>query len=298
MNRSLLLLAAFLPCAQAAAAQAPRDTLTGDQVLERSRAAYARLPSYAGETAVLSELVIGDTVMTGAAVADVRFARPGRFRVSGRSIDGTPYLVVGDGARTRLAMVPTDPGARQRLLAVGRMFGMEPARGDTLSADTLSVEMALASVTGIGARAPFYLPALLGLLPGSPLEHRTPAVLAGRETVAGAESHKVVIRGTSATVTYWVDTTTYLLRQFQEEQTGAQLAGDFGEIGRALAGQDTSSNALVAGVSVLTAGAVRAMPRPGGSSYIVRFSTPRVGAAPDPALFALPPRRPDARRPE
>lgn len=298
MNRSLLLLATFLSCAHAAAAQAPRDTLTGDQVLERSRAAYARLPYYAGETAVLSEMVIGDTVMTEAAVAHVRFARPGRFRVSGRGVDGTPYLVVGDGDRARLAMVPADPGARQKLLAVGAMFGMEPARGDTLSADTLSVEMALASVTGIGTRAPFYLPALLGLLPNSPLEHRTPAVLAGRETVAGAESHKVVIRAASATVTYWVDTTTFLLRQFQEEQTGAQVAGTFGEIGSMMAGQDTSSNPVVGVASVLTTAALQAMPRLGGSSWVVRFSTPRLDAAPDPALFALPPRRPDARRPE
>jgi hypothetical protein len=298
MTRPFLLLAALLAIVSHADAQARGDTLTGDRVLERSRAAYAGLTSYAGETAVLSEFAVGDTVMTQATSAAMRFVRPGRFRLAGRAIDGTGYLVASDGARTRTALVPTDPKTREGMRGMGRLIGLEPAGGDTLASDTLSTEMGLALVMGIGNRAPYYLPALLGLMGGSPVVHRTPAVLAGRETVAGVETYRVVIRGPDNTVTYWVDTASFLLRQLQDEQTGAQLAATFGQLGEKMAGQDTSSNTLVAGTSALVTGALRLMPRPRGVSYLVRFSNLHVNTVLDPALFALPPRRPGSRPPE
>ena len=298
MIRSLLLSAALLASVSHADAQARRDTLTGDQVLERSRSAYAGLTSYAGEAAVLSEIGIGVTVMTHATTAEMRFVRPGRFRLSGRAIEGTAYLVASDGARTRTVLVPTDPKRHQAMLGMSGLLGLQPAGGDTLASDTLSTEVGLAMVAGIGNRAPYYLSALLGLLEGSPVVHRTPAVLAGRETVAGVETYRVVVRGRDNTVTYWVDTASHLLRQLQDEQTGPQLAATFGQAGEKMAEQDTSTNALVAATSALVTGALRAMPRPGGSSYLVRFSNLRVNALLDPALFALPPRRAGSRSPE
>jgi hypothetical protein len=298
MIRTFLLSAALLACVPHADAQARRDTLTGDQVLERSRSAYAGLTSYAGETAVLSEIGIGDTVMTHATSAQMRFVRPGRFRLSGRAVDGTAYLVVSDGARTRTALVPTDPKSRQGMRGMSGLLGIGPAGGDTLASDTISTELGLAMVTGIGNRAPYYLSALLGLMEGSPVVHRTPAVLAGRETIAGVESYKVVIRGPGNTVTYWVDTASFLLRQLQDEQTGPQLAATFGQAGEMAAEQDTSTNELVAATSALVTGALRVMPRPRGMSFLVRFSNLRVNAPLDPALFALPPRRADSRPPE
>jgi hypothetical protein len=298
MIRSFLLSAALLACVPHADAQARRDTLTGDRVLERSRSAYAGLTSYAGEAAVLSEIGIGDTVMTHAATAQMRFERPGRFRLTGRAIDGTAYLVMSDGARTRTALVPTDPKRREGMVGMGRLIGLEPVAGDTLASDTLSTEMGLAIVMGIGNRAPYYLASLLGLMEGSPIVHRTPAVLVGREMVAGVETYRVVVRGRDNTVTYWVDTASHLLRQFQDEQTGPQLAATFGQAGEEMAEQDTSTSALVAATSALVTGALRAMPRPQGVSFLVRFSNLRVNAPLDPALFALPPRRADSRPPE
>jgi hypothetical protein len=298
MIRSLLLSGALLACVPHADAQARRDTLTGNQVLERSRSAYAGLTSYAGEAAVLSEFAMGDTAITQATTAQMHFVRPGRFRLTGRAIDGSAYLVVSDGARTRTALVPTDPKSRQGMLGVSGLLGIGPAGGDTLASDTLSTEMGLAIVMGIGNRAPYYLSSLLGLMEGSPVVHRAPAVLAGRETVAGVETYRVVIRGPASTVTYWVDTTSHLLRQLQDEQTGPQLAGTFGKIGEKMAEQDTSTSAAVVATSALVTGALRTMPRPEGSSYLVRFSNLRVNTPLDAALFALPPRRAASRPPE
>jgi outer membrane lipoprotein-sorting protein len=298
MKHHALILTALLACVSPLGAQAPRDTLTGDQVLERSKAAYARLSSYAGETAVLSQVAIGDTVMTEAATAEVRFERPGRFRVSGRATNGSSYLVVSDGARTRVARVLADPKAREATLAMGTLLGLEPAGGDTLANDTLSAELGLAMVMGIGNRAPYYLPALLGLIEGTPLLHRTPAVLVGRETLAGVESYKVVIRGQEVTRTYWVDTATYLLRQLQDEQTSAQVAGMFGQIGEKMTEQDTSSNPSIGVTSALVTGALQAMPRPQGATYLVRFSNLSANTSLDPELFALPPPKPSPRAPE
>jgi hypothetical protein len=84
MKPHAFILIAVFACGSQLDAQIPPDTLTGHDVLERSRAAYAGLSSYTGETAVLSEIAIGDTVMTEAATAEIRFERLGRFRISGR----------------------------------------------------------------------------------------------------------------------------------------------------------------------------------------------------------------------
>lgn len=298
MIRSFLLSAVLLASVSHADAQTRRDTLTGDQVLERSRSAYAGLTSYAGEAAVLSEIGIGDTVVTHATTAEMRFVRPGRFRLTGRAIDGTAYLVASDGARTRTALVPTDPKRREGVLGMSRLLGLEPVGADTLASDTLSTEMGLAMVMGIGNRAPYYLSSLLGLMEGSPIAHRTPALLAGRETIAGVETYRVVVRGRDNTVTYWVDTASHLLRQLQDEQTGPQLAATFGLAGEKMAEQDTSTNALVIATSALVTGVLRVMPRPQGVSFLVRFSNLRVNAPLDPALFALPPRRAGSGPPE
>ena len=298
MKHTCIILTALLACAPHLDAQVRRDTLTGNQVLERSRSAYAGLSSYTGETAVLSEMAFGDTVMTEAATAEVRFVRPGRLRISGRASDGTPYLVVSDGARTRVAQVLTDPKAREGILAMSGLLGMQPAGGDTLANDTLSTGIAVAMVTGIGNRAPYYLPALLGLIEGTPLAHVTPAVLVGREMVSGVESYKVVIRGAEITRTYWVDTASYLLRQMQDEQTGAQVGGMFDRIADKLAEQDTSSHPLVAGAATVAPTVRRALPRSQGMTFLVRFSNLRVNTPQDPALFALPPRKSDSRPPE
>jgi hypothetical protein len=298
LKRYSLILTALLACASHLDAQARRDTLTGNQVLERSRAAYAGLSSYTGETAVLSEMAFGDTVMTGAATAEVRFVRPGRLRISGRASNGTPYLVVSDGARARVAQVLTDPKTREGMLAMGGLLGMQPAGGDTLANDTLSTGIAVAMVTGIGNRAPHYLPALLGLVEGTPLAHVTPAVLVGREAVSGVESYKVVIRGAQITRTYWVDTVSYLLRQMQDEQTGAQVGSMFDRIAEKMAEQDTSSYPLVAGAAAVAPAVRRAMPRSQGSTFLVRFSNLRVNIPQDPALFALPPRKSESPSPE
>lgn len=184
------------------------------------------------------------------------------------------------------------------MLAMGSLLGLEPAGGDTLANDTLSAELGLASVMAIGNRTPYYLPVLLGLIAGMPLVHRTPAVLGGRETLAGVESYKVVIRGHEVTRTYWVDTATYLLRQLQDEQTGAQVAGMFEQIGDKMAERDTSSNPAVGVTSALVTGALRAMPRPQGATYLVRFSNLSANIPLAPELFALPPPEPSPCAPE
>jgi outer membrane lipoprotein-sorting protein len=298
LKRHFIILIALTCCASHVGAQARRDTLTGNQVLERSRSAYAGLSSYAGETVVLSEMAFGDTVMTGAATAEVRFMRPGRLRISGRGNNGSPYLVVSDGTRTRVALVYTDPKERAGMLAMGGLLGLQPAGGDTLANDTVSAKMGIAMIMGIGNRAPYYLPALLGLTEGTPLAHVTPAVLVGRETVSGVESYRVVIRGAEITRTFWVDTVTYLLRQMQDEQTGAQVAGEFGRIAEKMAEQDTSSNPLVAVAAALAPTVLRAIPRAKGSTFLVRFSNLRVNTPLDPALFALSARKPEVHAPQ
>lgn len=269
-------------------AQESTDTLTGDRLLERAKAAYAQLTSYAGVTSVISELALGDTMTTEATNAAIYFSRPGRLRISGRDTKGKPYLVISDGMRTRAAIVESDLKARKGWIAFGPILGLQQARGDTLANDTLSTSVAVAMVTGIGNRAPFYVPALLGLTEGSPLAHHTPAVLVGRDTVAGVECYKVVIGGASVTRTYWLELRSFLLRQMEDEQSGPQLTGMFKQLGERMAKEDTSSNRLVAGIAAGTAGLLQHMPHAQGASFLVRFLNVRVNSPMDPKLFALP----------
>lgn len=281
MKEAILAALLLFACIPHLCAQARGDTLTGDALLERSRAAYAHLSSYTGVTTVLSELAVGDTVIAEATSAEIHFDRPARFRISGRGSKGVSYQVSSGGAKARVALVASDPMIREGLVAMGELMGLRPVGGDTVANDTLSARMAVAMVTGIGNGAPYFLPALLGLVDGTPLAHHTPSVLVGQEAVAGVECYKVVIRGSTLTRTYWIDTRTYLLRQLQDEQSGAQFAGSLERAGALMAEQDTSSNPLVSGVSAMMTSALRQMPRTEGSSVLVRFVNLQVDAQVD-----------------
>lgn len=84
----------------AVAAQNPEDSLTPEQIIQRSEKAYAALQSYQG-TSTTDLLDTSQGRKTEAhATADIVFARPGKIRVVGSIVTGIPYTYVSNGDST------------------------------------------------------------------------------------------------------------------------------------------------------------------------------------------------------
>ncbi len=182
---------------------------SGDEILRRSRQAYAALRSYVGTTTVQSRTVVNAATLSQTANAKVTFVRPGQIRIEGKDVQGQPFSIVSDGTQTWLAW-----GAQHD--------------GQFRKADSL--EKAVSTMTGVAALAPTTLPAaLIPLQWGTPWTMNAEARSLGLETLAGVECYKVVVKSppgsaVPGTRTFWLDTKSFLLRQLREEQDAQDLA--------------------------------------------------------------------------
>jgi len=172
--------------------------LSGEALLERSRSAYAALTSYIGTSMVKNEHVMDGSLYTQSATAKVTFLSPDRIRIEGKDSGGRAFTIVSDAGVTWFSWEFKNRGAFEQVE---------------------SLEIAVASLTGVAVAAPTVIPALLmNLKWGFAFARLGSASAVTRESVSGFDCYKVSISQPERTVTYWVDARSYLLRQMKEEQ--------------------------------------------------------------------------------
>jgi hypothetical protein len=182
---------------------------SGEDILRKSQAAYAALQSYEGTTTVIGRAIVSGATLEQKASARISFLRPERIRVDGRDVRGQPFSIVSDGKDVWLAVAFQQDGRYRK---------------------AESLESAIAAVTGIAAQAPTIIPAaLIPLAWGFPWTLTEEAKLLGREQVAGVSCYKIAVKAAPAsplagTRTFWVDNTSFLLRQLREQQDEQDLA--------------------------------------------------------------------------
>ncbi|HET7874625.1 MAG TPA: hypothetical protein VFN71_03795 [Methylomirabilota bacterium] len=243
-----------------------------EEILRKSQEAYVALRSYVGTTTVKSKTVISAATMTQTASAKITFVRPGRIRVEGKDVQGQPYTIVSDGAQTWLAWAFQNEGRFQK---------------------AESLEMAVSAMTGVAAQAPTAIPAaLIPLRWGYPWVPTAPAQLVGREAVAGVSCYKVVVKSSpgsqlTGTRTFWVDPTSFLLRQLSEEQNEQDLAQMQSRMQqmmeeRAAKGSEADKQQLETIRGMLKTAAMKSR------EIVQSFTIERVNAAVDGKLFRNP----------
>ncbi len=181
------------------------EEMDGDEILKKSQEAYAALNAYVGTTTVQSRAEIGGTKLDQTASAKITFLRPGKIHIDGKDTSGKAFKIVSDGKTTWSSWA--------LLQNQGAFKEVE------------GVELAVASKTGVAAGAPTHIPAILmklGLRNFFPTAKG--AKLDGREKIAGKECFKVVSETPFHNHTFWVDTSSFMIRQFQEEQDEKQCA--------------------------------------------------------------------------
>jgi len=211
MMKNFLLLLGITLCIGNGAVLAQPPELTGYQILQKSAETYAALPSYSGNTAVISQANLD----TGAsylqtATATITFQRSGKVHIEGRATNGAPYYIDSDGKKATLRYSVNKESEKTR--------------------DCKNLEMAIAGATGIAASAPTVIPAaLIQSNWGNPFHRKQDATLLGKETINNAECYKIVssitIKDLSLKNTYWIDTQSLLLHQMREEDKGINQFG-------------------------------------------------------------------------
>ena len=182
---------------------------SGEDILRKSQAAYAALQYYEGTTTVSGRTIVSGATLEQKASARISFLRPERIRIDGRDVRDQPFSIVSDGKNTWLAVAFQQDGRYRKVE---------------------SLESAIAAVTGIAAQAPTIIPAaLIPLAWGFPWTLTEEAKLLGREHVAGASCYKIAVKAApgsplAGTRTFWVDGTSFLLRQLREQQDEQDLA--------------------------------------------------------------------------
>lgn len=110
---------------------------SGEQLLHRSQMAYASLTSYIGTTTVKTAHVMNGALFTQSAIAKVTFLSPDRIRIEGKDSSGRAFVIVSDAGAAWLSWEFKNRGA------------FEQAE---------SLEMAVASMTGVASSAPTISP--------------------------------------------------------------------------------------------------------------------------------------------
>lgn len=177
-------------------------TLTGDQLLRKSAAAYAALHVYRGTVTSNSiyKSTLGSSNQT--ATAQIDFRRDQHMYIAGKLAGGGTYHIASAGKKTTLTWTAT-PGRKETAQPVA------------------SLQLAIASMTGVGALAPTIIPGALLKLPWGDPFTTTSNQLLGEESAGGYACYKVVgskrsvIGSSGRKDTFWIDKKSFLLRQYR-----------------------------------------------------------------------------------
>jgi len=204
MKKILVLLGVVLCIGNVAVLAQPAE-LTGNQILQKSAETYAKLPSYSGSTAVITQTNFEDgSHSLQVATAQITFERSGALHIEGQITNGNPYSIDSDGKKATLKI----------------RYSSDEKSTKTTEYD--SVDMAIAGATGIAANAPTIIPAaLLQSNWGNPFFKNSEATLLGKETINNIDYYKVtaslITKGFVSQHTYWIDTQNLMLVQMREE---------------------------------------------------------------------------------
>ena len=183
------------------------EELSGEQVIQRSMAAYDALSFYSGTSAVISVSDRGNSVHAYTASAKIQFARRMGLRIEGHTTGGGRFTLVSDLERMWTLYEKHDGAAWKES------------------------ELGLGGVTGVAAGAATTIPALLIRSNwGYPFNTQDPAQLEGREVLSGMACFKVVCRSDISTKAFWIDGASFLLRQMREERDEAQTSATKGRV--------------------------------------------------------------------
>ena len=227
--------------------------LSGEALLERSKAAYASLTSYIGASKVKSEYVMNGALFTQSAMAKVTFLSPDRIRIEGKDSSGKAFTILSDAGFAWLSWEFKNRGV------------FEQAE---------SLEMAVASITGVAAGAPSVIPAALMKFGwGSPFSRIGSVSEVVRDKVSGIDCYKVSVSQPERSITYWLDVRSYLLRQMKEEQDEKQTA-EMQRMMQKLAGEALKEKGIPIPKFEMTSMAV-----------VHSFTIDRINVPVDPQLF-------------
>lgn len=212
-SRMILLTGITLGIAISGTAQS--DPLSGPQVMAKCQKAYSALKSYEGTSQVTINSHRAGKQNTYHTSATIRFTRPGKIRVEGISMFGDRFGYVSNGKDA----MRTDP------VAIARQSLKSP-KGNTSSANGLSVMSAVATTSGISMGAGTTIPSLLLKMPwGNPfvLSYQ-PEPKVENETINGRPVYKVNLTDTMGHATLWVDAKTFLMVKLYEYRDLSKMA--------------------------------------------------------------------------
>jgi RNA polymerase sigma factor (sigma-70 family) len=176
---------------------------SGSAILQKSAAAYTALSTYNGSVSVRTDVLMNGNKSEYNGTANIVFTRPNSLHIDGLLAAGAgTYKIDHDGQTTTLEMV---------------------MRGKKKVSKPESAEMAVASATGVAAQAPTIIPALLMKFDwGYAFKDTKNARLEGQETIGTARCYKISKQTSQGHQTYWVDTKSFLLRQYKHDVSQAQ----------------------------------------------------------------------------
>ncbi len=177
------------------------EELSGAEVLRKCSEAYAALSSYSGASAVMAMFNHSGSVHASTASAEIQFWREWGLKLEGRAAGGGGrFTLVSDLERMWRSHEKVDGGAWSE-----------------------SPELGLGGVTGISQGAATTVPAILIRSRwGYPFNRKDPAHLQRHESIGDADCFKVVCETEVGKKTFWIDSTSFLLRQMREEQDEKQ----------------------------------------------------------------------------
>lgn len=195
--------------------------ITGEEVLLRSQNTYAALTSYVGSTKVESTVIFPQNKLVQSSTARITFMHPKLLRIEGKTTpvypwirdSGAPYKVVTNGE------------------TVWRTLSLSNSRGVQT---THAIEDVLEGLAGVTQDAAKTLPIILLQIKGhNPGPHAADkrfleffakgALISGQEVIGGRSCYRVASKRVFGVWTFWVDTSSFLLRQLEERQTNAQI---------------------------------------------------------------------------
>ena len=187
---------------------AKEPALTGEEALKRCKAAYAALKTYSGDTEVSKHMLNskGQAVDRERSSAHVIFQQPDRLRVDGTLLGSRPtgyFHILSNGNKTWKRWTKEPEWTRSE-----------------------SVEMAIASLTGVSGGAATKIPAILAQTWwGDPFPVNVEEIdqIVVRETIQGKPLYRVRAKSETSDVTFWIDPKTMLLARMRERVDIAKL---------------------------------------------------------------------------
>jgi hypothetical protein len=179
----------------------PVKAKAGQELLGKSRAAYAALTSYQGTTRTDNKTLIDGQPMPGqSGTAKIAWEKPDLLSVTGTDASQYPYSILGNKQGAWYKWPLDNKGEWQER----------------------SLELGIASMTGVARMAPTTIPMLLLGKPDIAFRHSENIALEKEDVLDGHPCFKLTAVGRESTRSWWIDKSSFLLRRIEESYSELQ----------------------------------------------------------------------------